>query len=180
MNPIPIALGVGAVMLLVYKTAKGETVSVPDVVSVQVKPPTTPAPSNLPAGLRNHNPTNLKGKGWRGQIGSDSQGHGIFDTFINGLRAAAIDIHTGFVRDHEDTVRKILDEWAGAEAPSITNYYAHVSKRMGVGIDSPMQYHTHIIPLLKAISEFEVGIVAYRNWNPPHDLFVEAVRQAGR
>lgn len=177
-----IALAVGLVLIAaVSATAKAAPVnsSTNDI-------PATPV-TGLPVGLRNNNPTNVKGKGWQGQTGSDKFGHAIFGTvamdrasLVNGLRAAMIDLHTGFVRDHENTVTAIIQEWAGAEAPSITNYKNFVAGDMGVSWDSPLTFSAHCIPLVKAMSKFELGQAEYRKWNPPDQLFRDALQATGR
>lgn len=177
-----LAIGVGVVLIVaVSATAKAAP------VSSSTAPPTSAPITGLPVGLRNNNPTNIKGKGWRGQTGSDKFGHAIFGTapmdrasMIDGLRAALIDLHTGFTRDHENTVSAIIQEWAGAEAPSITNYKNFVAGDMGVSWDSPLTFSAHAIPLVKAMSKFELGQAEYRKWNPPDSLFREALQATGR
>lgn len=117
-------------------------------------------PSNAPAGIRNNNPTNLKGSGWQGATGKDRQGHNIFDTMVNGLRAAFIDINTKMTRG-DDSVDDIVQLWAGAEAPNIQAYKQFVAKRMGVNVQQKLTYQVHATPLIQALSAFE---------NAPYDV----------
>lgn len=145
--------GVVAAGLLYSRTSSASS------MGEKMSPPPSSPPSSsitkIPVGIRQNNPTNLKGKGWVGQIGSDSRGHAIFDKVERGLRAAFIDIHTGFVRDQEDTVDAIIHEWAGAEAPNITAYKSYVAGRLRVSTKQPLQYSVHALALVKAISAFE-------------------------
>lgn len=115
-------------------------------------------------GERNNNPGNLEyveSIKWNGQTGSDGR-YAVFDTAINGIRAMMIDIHTGFYRDNENTVRKVIREWAPfVDGNPEEAYTQFVAARMGVGPDTVLNWHTQIIPLTRAIVEFENGRDSY-------------------
>ena len=118
----------------------------------------------VPRGIRNNNPGNLKDFGikWRGLIGRDELGYCIFDSALNGIRAAYVDIRTGFTRDREDTVREIIEEWSPASDGNPTsNYIAFVARELGVTPDTPLVLENVRVPLLEAIFRFENGQQPY-------------------
>lgn len=174
--------------LLVYKTARGATVSVENVESVEVRPQeTAQSPQQTfnfrgdmsqPLGIRNNNPCNLRTAGiaYKGKIGESSGGYGIFDTPVNGLRAACLDLYLDMTRDLQNTVRSLITEFAPHGDNNPTNaYIQNVCARMGVTPDQKLSYHTHIKPLLKAIVFQENGKQPY-----PERIFDEAIRAAGK
>lgn len=132
---------------------------------------------NRPRGIRNNNPTNLiyvDSIAWNGQIGSDGK-YAIFDTPVNGLRAAAIQIHTNITRHRADTVRKMITRWAPPHENPTESYISHVSKRLGVSPDQRLDYHSHVKPLLRAIVLHENGEDPYTSAQ-----YDEAIRRAGK
>lgn len=134
-----------------------------------------PLPTKTPRGIRNNNPMNLEYNPqihWNGQTGHDSAGYAQFDNAQDGIRAGMIDIHTGFVRDGEKTIRAIISEWAPPPENPTANYIAYVANQLQVSADAPLDYKTSIIPLAKAIVQFE------NNENPYPDSLYEAALNA--
>jgi hypothetical protein len=130
-------------------------------------------------GLRNRNPGNLRyfaSIAWQGQTGQDGDGYAVFDSDLHGLRAALIDLNTGFVRDHEDTVAAIIPEWAPkADKNPTAAYIEFVRKRLNVSANQRLTYATHAVPLLRAIVAFENGRDPF-----PASLYADAFRAAGK
>lgn len=133
--------------------------------------------SNTPRGIRNNNPGNLEfveSIAWRGQIGSDGR-YAIFDSALDGIRAMMIDLHTGFVRDGENTIREIIAEWAPPNENLTAAYMDSVRQQTGYGIDEPLSWHSAVIPLAKAITVHENGENPYTD-----SLFQDAYMETGR
>lgn len=76
----------------------------------------------------NNNPLNIKGSGWNGQIGSDSQGHAIFDNVNNGVRAAIKNLHTYYYAHNLKTILRICQRWAVANQKVYANFVASGSQ----------------------------------------------------
>lgn len=93
-----------------------------------------------PAGIRNRNPLNVKGKVWRGATGVDGRGHAIFDSPALGTRAAIRLLRTYWTKHRLRTVPEILSRWApssdtvgslpGAPPNSPREYAVFVLKRL--------------------------------------------------
>jgi hypothetical protein len=130
---------------------------------------------STPRGIRNNNPGNLIDAGipWRGLVGRDADGYAVFRTALEGIRAAYIDLRTGFHRDREDTVREIVTEWAPPTENPTARYIDHVARALGVGPDTPLVLERDRIPLLEAIFEFENGQQPY-----PRSLLEQAIAAA--
>lgn len=65
-------------------------------------------------GVRNRNPLNIKKGGttdWKGTTGYDDEGHAIFSSFVMGIRASLVDLHTKLNRG-VDTIQEIVYAWA--------------------------------------------------------------------
>lgn len=92
------------------------------------------------AGIRNRNYLNVKGRGWKGQIGSDPRGHAIFKSPEWGIRAGIVLLRTYWFTHRLRTIAAILSRWApstdtvgsikGAPPNSPREYSAFVSRRM--------------------------------------------------
>lgn len=136
------------------------------------------APEQLPRGLRNNNPMNLRYDSsipWIGQTGFDKAGYATFDTAENGIRAGMIDIRTGFERDNENTVRKIISEWAPETENPTSAYIQFVARRLGVSADMALDFNAVIIRLAQSIVEFENGSNPY-----PDSLYQAAYNRVKR
>jgi len=111
-----------------------------------------------PVGLRNNNPFNLEHRniGWIGEIGTDGR-FSIFDTAENGIRAGMINIHTKMERDGLRTIRKLIQRLSPAFENPTEKFIQFVSRELSVAPDQPINFRQHILPLSKAIIQFENG-----------------------
>lgn len=123
-----------------------------------------------PRGIRNRNPGNLVFVPvikWQGQLGADSEGYVIFATPEDGVRAAALDLLTGFRRDGEDTIREIIAEWAPSHENPTDAYMHFVAERTGYGLDQVLTPTQPVLEaLIRAIGHFENG-APLETWWPP-------------
>lgn len=93
-------------------------------------------------GIRNNNYLNVKGSGWKGQVGQDSRGHAIFSSPELGIRAGIVLLRTYWFRHGLRTIASILSRWApvtdtvgslpGAPKNSPAEYSRFVAKRVRV------------------------------------------------
>jgi len=128
-------------------------------------------------GLRNHNPANLRyveSIQWDGQTGADADGYAQFTDDMHGLRAAFINLHTGFTRG-ADTVRKAIARWAPASENPTQAYVTFVARRLGVSPDQRLTFAAIALPMMRAIVAFENGRDPY-----PADLYTAALTASGR
>lgn len=129
--------------------------------------------ARAPRGIRNNNPGNMKDLGipWRGMIGRDRDGFAVFERPEDGLRAMYIDLRTGFERDGENTVEKIIAEWSpDAQRAAYTKF---VAGRLGVWPRQPLELRAVAPDLLEAITLFENGQNPY-----PRQLVELAIQAA--
>lgn len=130
-----------------------------------------------PRGIRNNNPTNIEDSSiqWKGRIGNDGR-YVVFDTAINGLRAGYLEIYDSIVRDGDNTIRKLIAQWA----PPIENltgaYQNSVRQQTGIAsIDTVLNYSRDSKALLRAIVRHENGQDPYTEFQ-----YSEAFRAAGK
>lgn len=119
--------------------------------------------ANLPRGIRNNNPGNIRktGDAWQGQIEFDLE----FCQFINpefGIRAMAR-ILLNYEKHHQlHTIDELILRWAPPEDGNKTASYADfVARRMGIGRDQVINVKPHLFALVRAMIEFENGIQPY-------------------
>lgn len=143
------------------------------------------------AGIRNKNYLNVKGRGWKGQVGSDSRGHAIFETPEYGIRAGILNLRTYFLKHKLRTVAEILSRWApatdtvgsipGAPPNSPKEYTNFVTKRMDVGPNQKLDlFHSdgrianlqQLQNLFLSMSVYETG----GGYSFPDDEFKRAIR----
>ena len=88
-----------------------------------------------PRGIRNNNPLNIKwnaANDWRGQEGADSGGFVIFDSPVNGIRAAAR-ILKNYRAQGINTPEGIIKRWtSGDNAVIQASYIDHVAVKLGI------------------------------------------------
>ena len=124
--------------------------------------------AELPIGIANNNPCNVKNRGWVGQIGSDKQGHAIFSHYTYGLRAAAITL-IKFQKVHKlKTLRSMMKRYS--EGGQI-EYARYLGKRLGIGIDEEFDVLSVMPEMLKAIVKYETGEQPY----PDHDFALAGI-----
>ncbi len=117
------------------------------------------------AGLRRRNPGDLRptpGVTWQGQIGIDDD-FLMFNTDVNGLRAAIINLHTHYVRDHETTVAQLITTYAPAADHNDTGaYIAEVCGALGVAAGDPLVFdRPTATALIRIIIRVEQGCQPY-------------------
>ncbi len=101
--------------------------------------------SDLPRGIRNNNPGNIKDDGttWQGMAGSD----GLFVIFADmswGTRAMGTAL-TNMIRKGYNTVGTLIPQWSATDQAA---YVANVAGRMGI---SPGDTLTTDVPTLSAL-----------------------------
>ena len=134
--------------------------------------------SDIPRGLRNRNPGNLRHSHavrWLGEIEPDAQGFCRFDSDRHGIRAVALDIATKSRRDGLHTVDGIVARYAPPSENPTGNYVANVAAALGVKSDQAIDLTDPgtLVTFVKAVIRQECGAVPY-----PLDLIAIAVRDA--
>lgn len=105
-----------------------------------------------------NNPCNVDRTGipWLGK--SVIQQDPRFVSFVSrpwGYRCAARIIHVHWSKYR--TVRNIINRWAPPIENNTSAYVTDVAKRMGVDPDIELDWETHAVPLLRAITYHEQG-----------------------
>lgn len=90
---------------------------------------------------RNNNPGNLKNAGQPGVIGTDSQGHAVFDTFISGWNALINQLKLAFEnRSNFYNSRMTLYQFFNRYAEANTTQYAeYVAGQLGVSPNDTLE-----------------------------------------
>ncbi len=118
---------------------------------------TIPA-NNLPRGLRNNNPLNIRWderNQWDGMTGVDDKGFIIFSSIEYGYRAAT-KILLSYARRGVVTLKDIVSTWAPESENETDIYVSNVSGWLGV--DSNDQVGVDMYPaLIAAMERMEVG-----------------------
>lgn len=121
----------------------------------------------LPLGLRNNNPGNLRynsGVNWLGQTGQN-YGFVTFQSMAFGYRALMKNL-IYYISQGYDTISKIIHRWAPSEdSNNPDSYTQHVSQRTGIGPNqkiSPSDVNS-LMQIAAAIEVSENGVAP--NWN---------------
>lgn len=117
---------------------------------------------DLPIGLRNNNPGNLRptGEKWQGQTGV-AGGFMTFDTMVNGVRAFFVELHTDIHRNGKNTLRKRVGEYAPPSENNTDSYLASMSKLTGLQPDDYIPATREMaVKLFKAHACIENGAAA--------------------
>lgn len=97
--------------------------------------------SNLPRGIRNHNPGNIeRGDPWQG-LAPDQSSDPRFCVFISpewGIRAIARTLITYQDRHGIYTIRGIVNRWAPPSENDSGSYISHMAGRVGIGPDDEL------------------------------------------
>lgn len=116
-------------------------------------------------GLKNRNPGNLRfvpSVRWLGEVGDDTKGFSVFDTDVNGLRACVIDLHTHYIRDGQNTIRKAITCYAPPNENNTESYIAFVAMYTDIGPDKVFVFTPDVAAaLLEAIVRIEQGVQPY-------------------
>lgn len=100
---------------------------------------------NLPRGLRNNNPLNIRVSStpWQGKVTENTDG--AFEQFISleyGIRAGLVNIRTYIKRDRLDTISDIIPKWAPAlDGNDVRAYVRLVSNKSGVPATRRLSYN---------------------------------------
>ena len=116
---------------------------------------------NLPRGIRNNNPLNIRvGNNWKGEV-SQPTDH-TFEQFTEmkwGVRAAFIILRNYIQRHQLNTVRKIITRWAPSNENNTAKYIETVCQRAHLGPDEVIRWDNscQMIALVLAMSYVENG-----------------------
>lgn len=113
--------------------------------------------NNLPLGLRNNNPGNLRpGDNWQGMVGVNG-GFIVFEDMAWGIRAFFHDLYADIAKG-QNTIRKRVAEYAPASENDTEAYTKFVSRYTGIAPDVPMPLtYVFIEKLFKAHMIMENG-----------------------
>lgn len=117
------------------------------------------AQTNLPRGIRNNNPGNIRaGDSWQGMVGQDDAGFIIFSDDTWGLRALATDLQTKINKDNLTTISDIISVYAPPSENNTAAYIAAVSADTGIGADDELTADAQtLFDLVRAIANHENG-----------------------
>ena len=154
-----IALGAGLLLFLLRKPAGATTF--PDIPEV---PDDAPADvdlrgSDLPRGMRNNNPGNLKffNIGWQGETGSDGT-FSIFSLYKYGIRAMLLDLIGDYRKDGKRTLRQLVNEFAPNSENLTSSYISFVAQRTGINADEQfLDSYANWKKIVTAMARFENG-----------------------
>lgn len=115
---------------------------------------------NLPRGIRNNNPLNIKiGNDWQGERPNTD---GVFEEFTTmqyGLRAAFIILRKYITKYERNTIRKIVHSWSpdGSRIESI--YMSSVSKWSAIALDDTIRYDDRdtMCKIVQGMAKVETG-----------------------
>ena len=130
---------------------------------VEAKPkPTVTHSANVPKGVINNNPGNLKKPGkddWDGATGYDNNGFAIFKSPYMGIRALTKLLSNYYNKQKLDTVTKIIGRYAPATENPTSAYIVNVSNILGVQPTEKINLNDYntIHKLIKGILKQEIG-----------------------
>lgn len=118
-------------------------------------------------GLRNNNPGNIRRSSarYKGEVRpSRDEEFKEFETVVYGYRAMFVLLDTYRKRYGLNTLRTMLMRYAPPTENYTTSYIDFVSRRTGIGADTPLdtRHRRDMVPIVAAMSEIENGIAA--NW----------------
>lgn len=145
---------------------------------------------DLPRGIRNNNPGNLRGVPQYTGASRDHDGFLIFDTPVNGVRAAALNLWTYYTCHKLHTVHAIISRWAPPIENDTEDYAVFVAACMGISgsaiktQDARIGYAWQAIRCLDGIFLRENGMppMSVRAWPSWYctRLYVEALTRADK
>ena len=120
--------------------------------------------SELPRGLRNRNPGNIRRSAvrYKGETESDDAAFKAFASTAWGYRAMFVLLHTYRVRHRIATLRGMIARWAPPSENHTEAYTRAVSADTGIGPDEALDTldPAVMIPVAAAISRVENGATA--------------------
>ena len=127
--------------------------------------------------IKNRNPMNVKSiavnEPWKGQIGTDSQGHAIFSSFSYGLRAAAMTLRSYALRYGINTIEGIINRFTEGEKVQIDKYILYLSVQLGVDPRQKINMKKYLPMLLRSMTRYECGITFPESLFAPYDILAE-------
>lgn len=116
--------------------------------------------NNIPRGIRNNNPLNIRisGNRWRGKITPNTDGtFEQFETLELGIRAAIVCVRTYIKSHHLETPAQIIARWTPATENHTDRYIAFVCQKSGLIRNQRLTYNSNfsICRLLWAMSIYE-------------------------
>jgi hypothetical protein len=160
------AARVASLLLLRNKATAGPAASLP--ASTLVVPPDMRASflgmSDLPRGIRNNNPGNIKknpANNWQGQITNGTDSTFVqFQYFAFGVRAMLV-LLRNYIAGGHNTIEKIINRWApaGVDNNPTSSYVAQVAFSTGINPRAPISFANkeQIRKIAKAIADYENG-----------------------
>jgi len=134
--------------------------------------------SNLPRGIRNNNPGNIRrGPRWQGlSVGQSDAAFAVFTSPEYGLRALAITLRTYQQKYGIRTIRGAIMRYAPAVENDTGAYIDAVARHVGASPDAPLDFtrRSVIIPMMEAITLHENGQQPYSS-----SVFASAADLAG-
>ncbi len=126
---------------------------------------TPPATGNLPRGLRNNNPGNIKltAATWEGEVAGNDGTFKVFATPEDGLREMGR-LLAAYQTDHGlNTVAGIVGRWAPPSENDTDAYVAQVARALGVGSDAELDLRDPetLATLMAAMIQHENGQQPY-------------------
>lgn len=118
--------------------------------------------NQLPRGLRNCNPLNIKiGNDWKGE--SEQNNDGVFEQFTElkyGYRAAFIILKKYINKYKRNTIRKIILSWSPDGEFATLHYMNYVSRLSGIGQDVEIDFKNKamMVAIVKTMAMFENGV----------------------
>jgi len=123
------------------------------------------ANNELPRGLRNNNPLNIRKDGthWRGEVEpSKDRAFKQFESMAWGYRAAMVIIRTYYTKHGLHSVSRIITRWAPPTENDTQAYIATVCKKSGLSATATLDIKDKgtMVALVAAMSYVENGVAA--------------------
>lgn len=116
---------------------------------------------DLPRGLRNNNPGNIRRNSdvFQGEIASTDKAFKQFKTIAYGYRAIFCILRTYYRNYHLKTIRQLIGRWAPSSENDTESYVSQVSDYSGIPADDPITItdREQMIRIVAAMSRVENG-----------------------
>lgn len=121
--------------------------------------------NELPRGLRNNNPGNIRINSdlFQGEIRpSKDKSFKQFETMVYGYRAIFKILRSYYNNYHFDTIRKMITRWAPPKENHTEKYIKTVSEYAGIPADDPIDINNRemMIRIVAGMSKVENGVEA--------------------
>lgn len=124
------------------------------------------APNDIPRGIRNHNPGNVRSSPafrWLGQVSVDSDGFVINSAPAFGLREIMVIFHNYQLFHGLKTTYQLIQRWAPSKENDTADYTRFVAGRLIVSPDQPLD-------MLEVWCRWTHAIVLYENGQDPYSI----------